>query len=192
MDEIDPQAAVAEPEDTTEEETPEAELTDDTDWKAEAIKARRMASRYRNQAVKAKEVKVEKPAESKPEAAIPSQEAGKLDQNALDYLDAKGITEQEDIDIIEAVAKRTGKTAGEALKDDYVVSKLSANKQKREVQNATPSSTRRSGQAQTDSVEHALAEYERSGKLPDSFELRTKVVEAKAAKQSDTVPPWRR
>lgn len=117
---------------------------------------------------------------------------GELNETQLFLLESKGITEDEDINLIQNVMKRTGQSIREVLKDDYVTNKLKTNKDARDAQNATPSSSRRTGQSENNDVDFHLAQYERTGKLPDSFELRAKVIQARAARESDTTPPWRR
>ena len=134
----------------------------------------------------------------KPEEAVATTQkleatAGELTETQLDYLDVKGITDDEDIALIQSVMNRTGLTVRKALTDTYVQSTLKENQDARAAKNATPTSTRRTGQSENDSVEYWLAENERTGKLPDNFELRTKVIDAKQARAGDDkTPPWRR
>lgn len=138
-------------------------------------------------------VKPEKP-EPKVETTKvePKATTGELDETQLDFLELKGVTEDDDLSVIKSVMTRTGQTLRQTLKDEYVVSKLEANKKQREVQNAMPSSSKRSGGGELNNVDYWVAENEKSGKLPDDFELRKKVIEAKVAQSSDTTPPWRR
>ena len=117
---------------------------------------------------------------------------GELSETQLDYLDLKGINDDEDIAVIQNVMKRAGLTVRQALNDDYVKSKLEANAETRKTRAATPSSTKRTGQADTTDLSFALARYEQTGELPKDFALRAKVIEAKASKESDSIPPWRR
>lgn len=112
-----------------------------------------------------------------------------LDDTALDYLDLKGVSEAEDIAIVESIMKKTGMSARDAIKDEYVVAKLAANKQTREVRDATPSSTKRNG-ATVDNVAAAVARFEKDGVMPDNFELRNKVVDALVAKDTKNAPSW--
>lgn len=117
---------------------------------------------------------------------------GELDETQLDYLDLKGISESEDIDVIQAVMKRTGQTVRQALKDDYVQTKLKANSEKRAVANAMPSNTKRGGAGAGMGLEAAIAKYEQTGEYPSDFELKTQVVNAIVDKQSSSVPSWRK
>lgn len=142
----------------------------------------------------AKELGIENPLiktdGGKPEAKVQTSE---LDETALDYLDLKGITEDEDIAVIQKVMKQTGQTVRQVLKDDYVTQKLEANKSKREVAAAVPSATRRSTPGQSNDLEAAIAKYEASGfkELPSDYKLRTAVVNAMVERQSGNKPNWR-
>lgn len=117
---------------------------------------------------------------------------GELDETQLDYLDLKGVNEAEDIDVIQAVMKRTGQTVRQALKDEYVQAKLKGNSEKRAVANAMPSGTKRSGAGAGMGLEAAIAKYEQTGEYPSDFELRTQVVNAIVDKASSSVPSWRK
>ena len=105
--------------------------------------------------------------ESTKEASKPK--TGELDDTALDYLDLKGVTESEDIKVVEDIVKKTGMSVREAIKDDYVQAKLKVNKDKRDVQAATPSSTKRGSPSVTDSEDYWYAKYESEGKLPEGM-----------------------
>lgn len=168
---------------------------DTTDWKAEAQKLREkaIAQRERTKSIKARAKEAEAKLAEVSGTRTESTKTSTLDETALDYLDLKGISESEDIKVIEGIIKKTGMTVREALKDDYVTTKLAANKSAREVKDATPSSTKRGG-SQTDSLERAIAKYEASGLksegLPEDFTLRAAVVNAMAAKQDSNKPSW--
>jgi len=129
------------------------------------------------------------PVVSKPNVD-PKAGTGELDETALDYLDLKGVSEAEDIKIIEDIVKKTGMTVRQALKDDYVQTKLTANKVKREVEDATPSAGKRGGGSQATDIASAVEKFERTGVLPDDFELKSKVINAAVAKSSTNKPSW--
>lgn len=161
---------------------------DTTDWKAEAQKLREkaIAQRERTKMLKQQLADAKKAAESR----VDSQpKTGELDETQMDYLDLKGISEDEDIKVIEAVMKRTGDSLRQVLKDDYVISKLASNKAKREVQDATPSNTKRGG-GQAGTLESAIAKFESTGKLPEDYEMATKVVNALADRSNSNKPAW--
>lgn len=117
--------------------------------------------------------------------------AGELSETQLDYLDLKGVTDEDDIAVIQKVMQRTGQTVRQALGDDYVVQKLAANKAKRDVQSATPSSTKRAG-AQTGDVAAAAAKFKETGVLPEDRALADAVVDSIAKAGNDRLPPWQR
>lgn len=116
---------------------------------------------------------------------------GELTETQLDYLDLKGVTESEDVDVIQKVMQRTGQTVRQALGDDYVVQKLAANKAKRDVQGATPSSTKRAG-GQVGDVASAAAKFKETGVLPEDRALANAVVDSIAKAGNDRLPPWQR
>jgi len=177
-------------------------LDDATDWKAKAqeieqkrredgIRARERTKALKDQLADAKKaVDAVKP----PKTTQDASKANGLDENALDYLDVKGVSEREDIKIIEDIVKKTGMSVREALKDEYVQAKLTANKAAREVKEATPSSTKRAGGNQGTDLSAAIARYEQSGydakTLPDDFKQRSAIINAVAAKQSTNKPSW--
>ena|SRR3990167_10204531 len=176
-------------EEEAEEVTPEADLSETTDWEAEAKKARGIAQRLRTKLTKATEKKVVVEEPTKPVTSAPK--TGELDETQLDYLDLKGISDSDEIDVIQKVMAKTGQTVRQALKDEYVQTKLEKLRGERAVKDATPSSTRRSG-GQTNDVASAIAKYEATGVLPDDFELRSAVVNKMEERSSVSSPSWRR
>lgn len=141
--------------------------------------------------VDGKWVKAPKPEEAVETAQQLKAKTGELSETQLDYLDLKGVTEEADIDVIQKVMQRTGQTVRQALGDDYVISKLAANKAKREVLDATPSGTRRAG-GQSSDVGAALAKFKETGVLPEDRELADKVVDSMTKAGNDRLPPWQR
>lgn len=174
---------VLEDDDDTVEDVPE-DAPDDTDWKALALKTQGIAKR-----LKTKLDKAGKPKEEPKAKAEDKPKTDGLDETQLDYLDLKGVTEDEDIKVIEGIVARTGMTVRQALKDEYVVKKLEFLKEKRDVKDATPSSTRRTGQT-GGTLEQAIAKFERDGTLPDDFKLRSEVVNAVVDKKNGNKPNW--
>ena len=173
-----------------EDTTPEEELTTVTDWEAEAKKARGIAQRLKTKLTKATEKKVEK-VEPKVEPVKKEPNTGELDETALDFLDLKGFTEDEDITLIENIVAKTGQTVRQVLKDEYVVSKLETNKVAREAKKGTPERIKRGG-AQGDTFDTDMAKYESTKEYPDDFERRSKVVNALEAKESFKIPSYRK
>lgn len=166
---------------------------DTTNWKEEAQKLRDKAisQRERTKALKQelKDAKkaVEIVAGSKKETT--STKTGELDETTLDYLDLKGINEAEDIKVIEDIVKKTGMTVRQALKDEYVQSKLNTNKANREVKNATPNKSNRGGNQQAD-ISSEIAKFEQTGKLPEDFTLKSAVINAMVDKANTNKPAW--
>jgi len=131
----------------------------------------------------------------KPEEAVATSEklaatTGELTETQLDYLDLKGISNEDDIAIIQKVMQRTGQTVRQALADDYVQSKLEAAKKAREVQAAMPSGTKRSGGNASDSVELALAKFDATGEMPKEFGLRKQIVAKITERSNPNKPAW--
>ncbi len=170
-------------------------LDDTTDWKA---KAEELEQKRREDGIKARErTKALKAqlADLKPKEVTPKPESkpatGELDDTQLDYLDLKGITEEEDIEVIQKVMLKTGQTVRQALKDDYVIAKLKDLKVQRDVKNATPSATKRSSN-QTNNLDYWINKFEQTGELPPDFETRSAVINAQESKNDVSKPKWQR
>ena len=117
---------------------------------------------------------------------------GELDETQLGFLDLKGITDDEEIDVIQKVMRNTGQTLRQALKDDYVVSKLAALRENKERQDATPSNNHRSGGQPSNDVDYWVAKAEQSGELPKDPELKMKVLDRISKGDDLRTPPWKR
>src|SRR3990167_2550898 len=194
MTEIETQDDIIEPE-----ETDEAAADDVKDDKGkdtvekpketpEAKEARltRQLKQVRKQL--GKDVEEEKP---KPVEKTTVSKTGELDETQLDYLDLKGVTDEDEIAVIQKVMKNTGQTVRQVLKDDYVQSKLTALRKEREVKDATPSGTRRAGGQASNDVDYWVAKAEQ-GELPKDPELKRKVLQKLDSKKDLSIPPWRR
>lgn len=165
------------------EEHDEAEA-DTTDWKA---KHDELAGRLKRAETKLEKTKIEQKVEKQLQ-----KKTDELDETQLDYLDLKGVTDADEIDLIHKVMQKTGLTVRQALKDDYVVARLEALRGERAVKEATPSSTKRGGATVSTDVAAAVARYEQTGELPADFELRSAVVNKLESKSSVNNPSWRR
>lgn len=108
------------------------------------------------------------------------------------YLAAKGIEDEDEIDFIHTQMTKWDKSLREVLKDEDVQTKLKGMRIEKDVKRAMPGNTKRAGSTALDSVDYWIAKYDQTGELPDDFELRTKVIDAKVAKSSVAQPPWRR
>jgi hypothetical protein len=147
-----------------------------------------LKARLKRAEAKIERMKLDSKVDKKVERIV-SRQAGELDETQLDYLDLKGITEEEDIKIIARHVQRTGDTIRQALKDDYVLSKLEANTKARDVKSATPSATKRGGN-QINDIASAVARFDQTGELPTDYKLRSEVVNAIADKGHSKKPSW--
>lgn len=172
-------------EDDTLEDIPEDSDDDTTDYKALAAKNAGIAKRALTKLKKANEPKPE----PKVEKIEPKAQTDGLDETQLDYLDLKGITEDEDTKVIWREMQLTGKTVREALKDKDVIKKLESNKEQREVTVATPSSTKRTGNT-GGTLDQDIARFERDGTLPDDFTRASAVTNAIVDKSNSSKPRW--
>lgn len=184
MDEIEQDEIIEDTEvEELDEETEEVKETPKETPEAKLARIEREAKQLRKKLGKEEpepKAKVEAKKESKPDG---------LDDTQLDYLDLKGISDQDDIDLIEKIMNRTGQSVREVLKDDYVQSKLESSKKAREVKDATPSGTKRSGN-QTSDASAIIAKFEATGQMPDDFDARQVVVDFLVKKDKSNAPSW--
>ncbi len=206
MAEIDSQEAETEEgtEDTeaTEQEEAEDTETEDTAEEAEPQKRtetpqqkkarlqREMKQLLKKNPELAEETEKEKPSEKQAKKA--EKESVTLNDTQLDLLEVKGITEDEDIDIITAVMEKTGKPLREVLKDPYVVANLETNKQEREVRDATPGDKKRATNGAFNSVDFWYTKYKQSGELPSGMPkgMAEKVVNKRYEEESSSNNPF--
>jgi hypothetical protein len=137
-------------------------------------------------------VKPEKPPVAPEPEPKPPAKTGELDETQLDYLDLKGVTDQDEIEVIRQVIAKTGQTVRQVLKDDYVQSKLTAIRQERAVKDATPSGTKRGGSNVSDDENYWYQKYEQEGKLPEGMPsgMAAKLVNRRAAKDDPRSEPF--
>ena len=187
---------------SNDETTADAETTPTEDVTALKAKAEELENTNRQLFERAKKaegfvkvdgkwVKAPKPEEAVETAQQLKAKTGELSETQLDYLDLKGVSDADDINVIQKVMQRTGQTVRQALADEYVVSKLAANKAKRDVQAATPSGTKRSG-GQIGDIASAAAKFKETGVLPEDRELANAVVDSIAKSGNDRLPSWQR
>lgn len=170
----------------TDEEESEPEPTETTDWEARSkkLEEKAIAQRERTRALKVEVNRLKKAQEAKAE-----RKTGELDERQLDYLDLRGISDEEEIEIVQRFVNKTGMSVREAIKDEYVQSKLDTLRAIKAVQSAMPSSTKRSGN-QVNDLSTDLARFEQTGELPEDFERRSAVVNATVQKQNTNKPSW--
>jgi len=174
-------ADVQEEVETLEEATTEEQET--TDWKAkyEETQAR----------LKRAETKLEKSKIDKKVEKVLEEKNSTLDETQLDYLDLKGISDPEEVELVHNIMLKSGKSLRETLKDDYVLTKLSNLRKDKEKLDATPGATRRSGGGEINTVDYWYARYEQTGQLPKDFALRSEVINRKVEAESTNKPSWR-
>lgn len=134
----------------------------------------------------------------KPEEAVRATEelkakTGELDEATLDFFELKGYSDPDQVEVFRSIMRKTGMSHREVIKDDYALSRVKAIQDAKEVKDATPSSTKRSGN-QTNDLALALAKFEQSGykDLPEDFSLRSAVINAVEAKKGTNAPSWHR
>ena len=152
-------------------ETKDDEENDTTDWKSLALKNQGIAKRLHTKIEKAKvEAKVEK----KVEKVLTEKGLDRLDKAILRV---EKITKPEEIELVEAMMKESGKDIEGVLASKFFQSELTALREAQATKDATPSGTKRSGQSPRDEVDYWIAK----GELPpqDQLELRMKVVAKK-------------
>lgn len=157
--------------------TPVEGEEDTTDWKALAIKQAGMAKRF---ATKLKKL-AEKPAEPKPQAQQTTQPAEQkkeiLDRVDRAVLSVKGITEPDEIELVERRKAETGRGLEELLATTWFKQELQEFREKATSFDVMPAGSKRSNQAARDSVEYWIAK----GELPpkNQTQLRRDVVNAR-------------
>lgn len=154
--------------DTTVEATEEDTTTEVDDkntveyWKAEALKNKAILDRN-------KEKKTETKKESK---------ADGLGYGELAFLTAKGVSDDREVEFVEAELKKSGMELKDLMKNEYFTSKLDNFRELNKTSDATPKG-KRSGGVATDSVEYWMAKP--IEEVPK--DMRTKVVNAKLEKE---------
>lgn len=102
------------------------------------------------------------------------------DDALLGRLEARGVMDVDDQDFVIKTAKVLGISAIDALNDEVVKTRLDANKKAREVQDATPNSSKRSGQTSAkESVDYWLNKDDSELPPKENKELRRKVIHAR-------------
>lgn len=114
--------------------------------------------------------------------------------NNADYalLAVKGYEHEEDIEFIQDKMSKWNKSLREILRDNDVLEKLKGMKIERDVKSAMPSATKRSSAGTLNNLDYWIAKEQQTGELPDNFELRTAVIDAKIARSDTSKPAWRR
>ena len=188
MNEIDPEVVDTSSDEETEETVPESDTEETTDEKPTEPSSEDLENenaRLKRELARARK-KIDQPQEDAPPA-----KKG-LDDTQLDYLDLKGITEQEDVDLIQSVMEKTGKSLRDTLKDPYVASSLDAAKKERAVLAATPSGTKRPGQSVIDDVDFWYSKYSQKWELPANLPkgMAAKLVDRRYEAENPNTEPF--
>jgi len=154
-------------EEVVEEQDIVEETTDDSDeeqidWQARAEKAEETI-------IKSKEKRKE-------EKATPKAKVEASDDAILARLENRGVMDEADQNYILRFAKSEGISPVEALQDQIVIDRISANKQARESVQAKPTSNNRTGNGQVNNLAKAVARFEKDGTVPTDTKLATQVL----------------
>lgn len=166
------------------------ETTEETEEEAETVSIPKSEWEKTQQTVGSlkREIKTwKKAAESQKETP----KAGELAESQLEFLELKGISDDDEIDIISKFVNKTGQTVRQALRDDYVKTKLDALRAEKAVKDAIPGATKRGGNQQTN-LAAAIARFDATGELPDDFEIKSQVINAVTERGGASKPPWMR
>lgn len=176
---VELEAEVATLEEATEEEQ------DTTDWKGKFEEAQ---GKLRRAETKLEKSKIEKKVEE-----VLVEKRSDLDETQLEYLDLKGVRDDDEIELVKGVMKKTGMTLRSALHDDYTQTKLAVMRKDKERLDATPGATRRAGGTAVNTVDYWVARHEQSGgkDLPKDFTLRAEVINRLVDRDSGNKPAWR-
>ena len=162
--------------DATEEEK------DTTDWKA---KHDEIAGRLKRAETKLEKSKIDKKVEEKIQ-----QKTGELSEAQQDFFELKGFDDDQ-VAVFSSIMNKTGMSHRDVIKDEYALAKVKSIADKKAVQSATPSGTKRAG-GQVGDVASATAKFKETGVLPEDRALADAVVDSIAKAGNDRLPPWQR
>ena len=158
-------------------------LDENTDWKAEALKARGIAKRNATRLERLKKAATTKvETVSPPDKKIEKVEKTEFDYAEKAFLRASGI-ESVDYTLVWEAMKQTGKTLDEVLGFKYFQAELKEVREARATKDAIPSGSKRSTPSTRDTVDYWIAK----GELPppDQIQLRRDVVNEKLKREQD-------
>lgn len=164
---------------TTQEETTQEETQEERQQETPEAKYARL-KRQTEQLAKKLGIEAEKPSKS-------SKKANEFDYSEKAYLAANGIKGQAEFNLAKDWIANTGKTLDDLIENKYFQQELKDFRETLNTANATPTTSKRSTSSTRDTVDYWLAKP--FGELPESFELRKKVVEARR-KQDKSVSPF--
>lgn len=181
------------------EDTKVEETADTTDYKAlydeEVKRAKDLSGRLKRAETKIERDRINDAVEDKVEKVLSKNNTDELTDAQSDFFALKGYEDDEEQEILHKVMKRSGMTHREVIKDEWALSKIDAYRADKKVKQATPSSTKRSGQSDINDVGHWLGKIDAgTARLSDiqDFATRVKVQQAREAREGDNAAPWRR
>jgi len=142
---------------------------DDTDWKAQALKYKAILDRNKNKATTIKE---------------PNAKSNDLGYDVKAFLTANGLKGSDEYKLAQDFAKNTGKTFDQVVENKYFLQELEEFREVKKTGNSVPKSRGKTSNMSSDSLEFWLAKP--FGELPNDFELRKKVVNARRQKSKNT------
>lgn len=141
---------------------------DDKDWKAEALKYKAILDRNKNKTI----------------TKEPSKTSNDLGYDVKAFLTANGLKGSDEYKLAQDFAKNTGKTYDQVVENKYFLQELEEYREIKKTGNSAPKSRGKTSNMSQDSIEFWLAKP--FGELPDDFELRKKVVNARRQKSRNT------
>lgn len=177
------------------------ETQDTTDYKALALEKDEALKELKGRLSRA-ESKLERDrlkgmVEDKVEKVLSKKEeeqTGELSNADYALLTAKGIEDDDEVELAQKYADKWKMPLRGLLKDDDFKAKLDTFRKEKEVKRATPTATKRAGQANINEVEHWLPKIQAgTAKLSDiPYETRVKILEERERREGGNTPPWRR
>jgi len=153
-------------EESSEEESKDQPESDDTDWKAEALKYKAILDRKKKKKAPTKTA---------------SKKSDDYDYGELAFLNTNDIKGSKEIAFTKKIQNQTGLELRDLINNNYFKAELNEFREGIATENATPSNSKRAKSSTANTVEYWIAK----GELPKDRELRTKVVNARIKKEKE-------
>lgn len=118
-------------------------------------------------------------------------QSSELDYGQLAFHNTKQgatrIEDPDDVDFLKQTLAETGKSQDAILNSKWFASELKERQAARASSNAVPKSKSRSGQPVSSNLDEAMAVYKETGKMPNDFELRNKLVDRLTDKENTSM-----
>ena len=171
LEQLDTQDQDEDTQDESQEDTQNQDFKsqeDEKDWKAEALKYKAILDRNKN----------------KTQTKEPSKASNDLGYDVKAFLTANGLKGSDEYKLAQDFVKNTGKSWDEVVENKYFLQELEDFREVKRTGNSAPKSRGKTSNMSQDSIEFWLAKP--FGELPDDFELRKKVVNARRQKSKNT------